>query len=86
MLLHPHKEYEASPALRIGQCWGLVSLSLLLKSVRSGLLWTSALKFLLILPDRHSLSKVRMFIKIDRLTGRYFQVLPLPSTFARRQL
>lgn len=36
------------------------------------------LKIMHRLTDQLSLFKVRVFIKIDRLTGRYFEVLPLP--------
>lgn len=36
------------------------------------------LKIMHRLTDQLSLFKVRMFIKIDRLTGWYFEVLPLP--------
>lgn len=37
------------------------------------------------LTDQLSFFKVRMFIKIDRLTGRYFEVLPLPRPLQKRQ-
>lgn len=36
------------------------------------------LKIMQGLTEQLSLFKVRVFIKIDRLTGRYFEVLPLP--------
>lgn len=36
------------------------------------------LKIMHRLSDQLSFLKVRVFIKIDRLTGRYFEVLPLP--------
>lgn len=42
------------------------------------------LKVMYMLTDQLSLFKVRMFIKSDGLTGRYFEVLPLALTFRKK--